>query len=70
MFGLTIVRKADIKEYQRSHTVHQRVVSCRDWFNEHKELDYIWDYLLLDPYFGDISSARDKYIAARAKGAE
>lgn len=65
LFGWTLVRNDELKELHKAYVCQQTTIRCRDWFSGWKDLDIIWDYILSETYFGDISSARDKYAKAR-----
>lgn len=67
MFGWTLIRKEDLKEFERRYFISARASECHRWFSGWKDLDVIWDYLLYQKSFG-IERARMEY--ARLRGTD
>lgn len=65
MFGWTLIRKEDLKVYERAYATHNKVVQVHRWFSGWKDLDIIWDYVLEFPHHHNIEDARNKYSSAR-----
>jgi len=65
MLGLTIIRKSTLETLKRQDVRVMMVIQCQRWFSGWMDLDIIWDYIMSETYFGDISSCRAKYAKAR-----
>lgn len=69
MFGWTLIREAELKEYRRCAAITQTVLQCHRWFSGWKDLDIIWDYVLGNRDIGGIWETREEYAVARGTDA-
>lgn len=65
LFGFSIVRTERLEQLEKCERQIQSVLQVHRWFSGWRDLDIIWDYVFTDPYFGTISSCRQKYAKAR-----
>jgi hypothetical protein len=67
IFGFRIITDEEYQELRKSYNVHARVGQCYRWLSGWKDLDIIWDYLLMkdDFYCGGIERCRTDYAKAR-----
>ena len=65
LFGWSLVTTSYLQHLEKSDRRMQTISQIHRWFAGWKDLDIIWDYVFSETYYGDISTAREKYAKAR-----